>query len=60
MAVLCLLELSGIFQIAEPVGVEALGAEGLVERLAEGVVGWLAWTREVDLHSIVVSPHTIS
>ena len=49
-------ELSGIFQIAEPVGVEALGAEGSIERLAEGIVGWLAWTREVDLHSLAVSP----
>jgi hypothetical protein len=34
-------ELSSIFQIAEPVGVEALGAEGPVERLAEGVVSRL-------------------
>jgi len=49
-------ELSGILQIAEPVRVEALGAEGPVERLAEGVVGWLAWTREVDLYSIAISP----
>ena len=27
-----------------------------VERFAEGVVRWLAWTREVDLHCIAVSP----
>ena len=49
-------ELSGIFQIAEPVRVEALGAEGFVERFTEGIVCWLAWTREVDLHSVAVSP----
>ena len=49
-------ELSSILQIAEPVGVEALRAEGSVERFAEGVVGWLTRTREVALHFVLVDP----
>ena len=36
--------------------VEAFVAESPVERFDEGIVGGLAWPREVDLDSVLVGP----
>ena len=45
-----------LFEISEPVGIQALGPEGSVERLDERVVGRFARPREVDLRSVLISP----
>src|SRR5450631_1128954 len=45
-----------LVQVSEPVGIQTFGTEGAIERFDEGVVSWLARTREVDLHPVLVSP----
>jgi hypothetical protein len=41
---------------SEPAHVQALVAQRYVEGLHESVVGWLAWTAEVELHLVAIDP----
>ena len=40
----------------EPVGVQTFGFELAVEALDEAVMGWLAWSREVQSNVIRIGP----
>lgn len=48
--------LDGLWQVLEPVLVEALLPQPTVERLDEGVIGGLAGSTEVERHLVKVSP----
>src|SRR5829696_9906916 len=48
--------LARLFQRREPVLVETFVSESAVERLDEGVVGWLAGATEDELHAALVAP----
>src|SRR6476469_1602554 len=45
-----------IGQRQEPVRVQTLGAEAPVKRLDLGVIGRFAWTREVQLDTVLIRP----
>jgi hypothetical protein len=47
----------GFVEIGEPVSIQALGSEGPIERYHERIVGRLTRTGEVDLQSVLISPH---
>jgi hypothetical protein len=48
--------LTGVVKVHEPVGVQTFRSELAVEALDEAVIGWLAWSREVQGNVIGISP----
>jgi hypothetical protein len=47
---------SGFGQARKPVGIQAFGSEGPVERLHKGIVHWFTRTRKGDSHSVLLGP----
>src|SRR5271155_2197371 len=51
-----LYDLLGFRQRREPMGIQAFCSESSVERLHEGIVRGLPWTRKGDAHSVLIGP----
>lgn len=48
-----------ISQAVEPVLVQAILAELATETLDEGIMGWLTWLNEVQLHASSIRPEEL-